>query len=284
MKKTIGVIVTIACLAAIMLGCEAELEPVETAPESTLPEFTLSGSAEEIGITDANFEAVIRESLNKTDGDLTLADMEKVEEIWGGFREIESIDGIDKCTNLRVANLFGNRINDLSPLAALNFADNASVEINVSMNQITDLSPLRYLGNARLKLSVDDNLITDISVLEGLNLEWLHLRNNEITDISVLSEMGNLTALGLEGNKITDINVLSHLTELEWLNLNNNQISDVSALAGLTKLDCLVLMNNQISNPCPLSNLTQLRLLDLRGNGIENIDCLWALDQDCIMY
>ena len=53
--------------------------------------------------------------------------------------------------------------------------------------------------------------------------------------------------LGLDGNQITDISALSGLTNLTELYLNGNQITDISALSGLTNLTELRLQNNPLS-------------------------------------
>ena len=77
----------------------------------------------------------------------------------------------------------------------------------------------------------------------------LDLSNNQITDISPLAGLTNLTNFGL-------------------LNLGRNKISDLSPLAGLTNLERLNLSYNQISDLSPLKGLTNLKSLDLSGNPI----------------
>ncbi|MDU8923987.1 leucine-rich repeat domain-containing protein, partial [Pasteurellaceae bacterium LIM206] len=55
-------------------------------------------------------------------------------------------------------------------------------------------------------------------------LTCLGLSENNITDITPLSNLINLTCLGLSENNITDITPLSHLSKLTYLNLKNNKI------------------------------------------------------------
>ena len=67
----------------------------------------------------------------------------------------------------------------------------------------------------------------------------LDLYNNQITDISFLGSLTNLTTLHLGYNQITDISFLGSLTNLTTLNLNYNQIADISFLGSLTNLTTL---------------------------------------------
>ena len=57
--------------------------------------------------------------------------------------------------------------------------------------------------------------ISDISVLGGLkNLTWLNLSSNQIFDISVLGGLEHLTDLYLSSNRTADISVLRELKNL----------------------------------------------------------------------
>ena len=88
--------------------------------------------------------------------------------------------------------------------------------------------------------------IEDLTGLEyAVNLETLRL-TIEISDISPLASLTNLTELELVDNQITDISPLASLTNLTHLALADNQISDVSPLASLTNLTELYLQNNPV--------------------------------------
>jgi small GTP-binding protein len=98
-------------------------------------------------------------------------------------------------------------------------------------------------------LSLSGTQITGISVLKDLtNLTRLDLSLNQITDISVLKDLTNLTHLVLRSNKITDISVLHDLTNLTHLYLMDNKITDISVLKELTNLTQLNLRNNKITH------------------------------------
>ena len=116
-------------------------------------------------------------------------------------------------------------------------------------------------------------------------LEHLDLHGNNITDVSPLAGLMQLTNLNLHRNNITDVLPLAGLTQLKHLNLgghNNwnpggNTISDISPLAGLTQLTNLSLDGNNISDLSPLVGLTQLTDLSLDLNNISDISPLVGL-------
>ena len=98
-----------------------------------------------------------------------------------------------------------------------------------------------------------DNQIVDITALSELRkLRVLGLSWNRIRCIGALSDLNKLTVLGLSGNQITDIGALSDLDILMQLYVHENEISDISALSGLDKLTKLDLSDNQIRDITPL--------------------------------
>ena len=68
-----------------------------------------------------------------------------------------------------------------------------------------------------------------------------------ISDISILCNLKNLTNLSLWGNEIEDISTLSQLTNLNKLSIDNNNINDISPLYGLTNITEIDITGNQIS-------------------------------------
>ena len=83
----------------------------------------------------------------------------------------------------------------------------------------------------------------------------LELHANQITDVTPLAELIDLTTLGLGLNQITDVTPLAKLTKLKTLWLSDNQIADVMPLAKLTKLRTLYLARN----PTPDDQKAMLR-------------------------
>ncbi|MFB2923708.1 MULTISPECIES: leucine-rich repeat domain-containing protein [Aerosakkonema] len=143
----------------------------------------------------------------------------------------------------------------------------------------------RILSNCTVLHHRSDKKITDISILSNLtNLTYLNLDNNQITDVRGLFNLTNLTYLNLAGNQITDISGLSTLTNLTDLCIDNNQITDISGLSTLTNLTYLNLSNNQITDISGLSSLTNLTQLYLDNNQITDISGLSTLTNLTILY
>jgi len=129
--------------------------------------------------------------------------------------------------------------------------------------------------------------------LTALNIDF-----NQISDISPLSKLTNLTTLSLELVKVNDIKPLSRLTKLNSLDLNENissvvfppvatsvktfysvrnKISDIALLSKLTNLTFLNLSGSQITDIKPLSGLSKLANLNLSDNQISDIKPLSGL-------
>ena len=143
-------------------------------------------------------------------------------------------------------------------------------------SDIRDLTGLEFATHLKI-LEIKENPISDLSILAGLtNLTALELSPVD-GDLSPLAGLTNLTRLELEGNSISDIAPLAGLTNLTWLNLSGTGISDISALVGLTNLIRVELNYNDISDISALAGLTNLTWLELSGNDISDISALAGL-------
>ncbi len=201
-------------------GAANEAEADSTSSNDKTDSTSPDDEPEVVAFADANLERVIRRALKKLEGPLTVADLASLVRIDAEEQGIKSLAGIEYCSALDTLRLWGNEIEDLSPLSGL--------------------PSLTFLNLA-------DNQIKDISALSSLTgLKWLSLWNNDIEDISPLSELAKLTYLNLGSNQIEDISPLSGMVKLRSLNLAANKVVDVSALDGLTKLDYLGLLDNPI--------------------------------------
>ena len=164
-------------------------------------------------------------------------------------------------------------------------APNKGIRSLTGLEHATNLTSLS-LGRMRVNDEwVNSNDISNLSPLSNLiNLTYLDLTSNSISDISALSNLINLTGLHLGSNSISDISALSNLTNLIGLNLWGNSISDISALSRLTNLTYLSLAQNSISDISVLSNLTNLEILYLWGNSISDISALSRLTNLTELY
>jgi internalin A len=133
----------------------------------------------------------------------------------------------------------------------------------------------KELHSLKGKLIIDDSSITDLSLLtEATNVTALELNGNNITDLSPLANLTKLTWLNLAGNEITDLAPLARLTDLTHLNLKDNRITDLSPLANLSKLIDLGLHGNQVTDLSSLADLSKLTFMDLANNPITDFSLL----------
>lgn len=200
-------------------------------------------------IDDPNLELLIRQLVERPQGNLTSKDVADITVLDAREKEIVSLEGIEALSSLESLRLDNNMLTDISPLADLK----KLTTLTLRGNQINDLSPLARLTRLQV-LDLRDNAVGDASFLAELtDLEDLNLRGNEIADISFLATLTKLKELNLRDNEIIDISALAQLPKLEDLNLRNNKIRDVSPLAGLTNLTKrLYLEGNPVNNFRPL--------------------------------
>jgi internalin A len=174
-------------------------------------------------IKDANLTAVIRQALDKPEGDLTRNDLATLEKLVANGQGISDLSGLEHATSLLHLDLGTNPISDLSPLSKL-----------------TKLTFLE-LGSCRI--------ISDITPLAGLkNLKQLGLWSNDITDISALEGLTNLEKVSLFRTKVTDITPLAKLTKLKTVEFRESHVKDHSVLAGLTNLESVATNRGLISD------------------------------------
>jgi len=228
-----------------------------------------------VNIIDVNFEIILREHLNKLNGDILNTDLELITKIDGRNRNIQSIYGIEFCTNLDT--------------------------LDIGYNGITDLIPLFYLRKMK-SLKLDYNFIEDISSLKLLFLLTdFVISNNKISDLLYISNLINLTYLSLDNNKLIDISPLSNLINLNYLKLSNNPIETYESISGIDSLKTLEILNSQqfnfhdikdiknlqtlyltntpVINLEPIANITSLQNLIMKNCSLSNIDSLANLNK-----
>ena len=89
----------------------------------------------------------------------------------------------------------------------------------------------------------------------------MDLGDNQISDLSPLSELKSLTKLDLQYNQISDLSPLVDLKALKDINLINNPISNLGPLSNLTNLEALDIYYGKVSDVSPLVGLEKLPIL-----------------------
>ena len=216
-----------------------------------------------------------------------LADLINLTSLDLGNNQISDVSPLTQLKNLTLLDLGNNQISDFSAIAGLipnllNYDDRnqgvsqdpihipdsnlrAAIEIaiaNAPGTTITEAEMLRLID-----LEADEAGIQDLTGLEfATALEVLRLGSNQITDVSPLTGLENLTYLDLTRNQVSDVSFLIQHENLRWLDISHTQVSDVSPLAGLKDLRRLHLRGTQISDLSSLAGLIKLTYLNFQAD------------------
>jgi internalin A len=214
MKKVCALFLILIMIAAAA-ACSQRAEPAET-PASSVQ--TDSQNTAVVTFADPVLEAMVRATMGKPEGHITVADAETVTRLnlsieWQRYISQETL--------------------------------------------IKDIGGLEYFKNLE-SLDLSFHAITNITPLAGLKkLTSLSLGGNPVADIAPLAGLTNLKVLTLSGCAAQDYNPLAKLINLNFLMLDHATITDVSPLVPLTSLKHLYLADCPISNYFPLSDIYQ---------------------------
>src|SRR5690554_6610945 len=112
-------------------------------------------------------------------------------------KDIQSLDGIEQLSNLRVVNLSQNNIRTIQSLAKLKrlFA------LDISANKLEDLNGIEQLPKLN-KLNANNNQLASADSLQELkNLKRLYISNNQLQSLSFVSSLESLENLDAENNQ-----------------------------------------------------------------------------------
>ncbi len=139
------------------------------------------------------------------------------EQLGASWNRIGDLEDIVHCNNLRVLQIFGNSITNLTPLKELN----KLAYLCVSDNNVTDISPLLPIKSLKYLFLDYNRSLKDIQPLASLkNLEWLDISHTQVTDINVINNFKHLRVLSL--SEVKDLTPLKNLKKLELVKFNSS--------------------------------------------------------------
>ncbi|MEX0987818.1 MAG: leucine-rich repeat domain-containing protein, partial [Bacteroidales bacterium] len=98
--------------------------------------------------------------------------------------------------------------------------------IEMAEYEIENLDGIEYCTYARI-IDLSGNNLTNVTILSQLlRLEEVFLQNNQITYIDGLSELPFLRILDLSHNDVDDISSLFEVDTLEFLNIIGNRVPE----------------------------------------------------------
>ncbi len=147
------------------------------------------------------------------------------------------------------------------------FASRTHLQAN---SKIRSLAGIEYFA-ALTWLELSDNQLVDLTPISQLkDLRSLSLSDNQLVDLTPISQLNHLERLILNGNQLVDLTPISQLNSLRYLDLGGNRIVDLTPISQLKNLYALDLSGNRIVDPTPISQLN-LYVLDLSGNRIVDL-------------
>src|SRR5262245_30952451 len=171
--------------------------------------------AQEVSVPDPNFNAVIREALQKPNGPLTQSDMLGLTNLSAIFRNITNVQGLEAAQNLVSLDLQDNRITSVNILTNLT----RLVLLDLGENRFPDFRLPPGLTNLT-KLRLEFGLITNLSLPAGLTqLTTLSVGFNQLTRLTLPADMTNLNFLSAYQNHLTNLRLPPKLANLNWLDL-----------------------------------------------------------------
>ena len=164
--------------------------------------------------------------------------------------------------------------------ADLNPETRQTVDALLAVSGSDDCQTAQDFLTTTTELDLTARQITDVSPLATLTqLTTLYAGQNQIADLTPLADLTHLTTLYLLDNQITDLRPLASLSSLTTLYIDQNQVQDLSPLAELPSLTVLFANSNQVRSLAPLARLTNLTELYVADNQIGDLQPLAELSQ-----
>ena len=173
--------------------------------------------------------------------------------------EISNISGLEGFTNLKVLNIANNNVSNVDVLKNTSLKDTLEA-LNLNNNKL------------------DNNQIRELSVISNLKelyISGMGFSSNNSDNIEFINSFTDLTYLDISNNGFNDISSLS-LTNLKYLNISSNEINDISIINQDDKyahLHTLVANYNLLddNDVTTIKTRTSIKALGLAGNKITKI-------------
>lgn len=255
--------IAISLFAGLIMSCS--LNPAEEDIKPIIVNFP-----------DPNFEALIRETLEIPEGDITNHDLWTIKELDGVNRNISDLTGIEFCSGLHTLRIQQNNISNLEPLKELVLID----YLGLHLNQIVDIKPLVDnpgigIGNDIIYLS--GNPLNDESIL--IYKPQLQSRGVRIYSDAILSNPGEINfvdnnfeeVIREHLNKPTGAILNTDLESITNINGRNRNIQNIYGIEFCINLDTLDVGFNGITDLIPLFYLRTINILKLDNNNIDDL-------------
>lgn len=203
--------------------------------------------AQEVSIPDPGLNAVVRDTLSKAGGPITVQDMLSLTFLSACCRDIHSLEGLETARNLNILDLDSNSLtNFVFPSTWTNLT-----VLDLFLNNLTNF----VLPSGFPKLTIID------------------VGFNALSECLIPSGLTNLETLFVEGNRLTNFALPAGLTHLKQLDVSDNGLTSLTLppdMAGLTSLfvNGNPLMTLVLPEPLAATNLAQV-VASLQNGGVS---------------
>lgn len=190
-----------------------------------------------VNFDDKAFEDYIRKALKKEEGDITREDMESIKALLlinyaYVLGEKRYLNSEDKDGKIKSTKLDSDKIESIE---GIQYCTNLDF-LWISSKNLKDISPIKNLKKLKT-LSLISDSVDDIASLSNLEKLWnFDIYSESLVDIDVIKNFKNLKSLTISGKLIDDISPISDLKKLESLNIYETGVKELSAIKDLDKL------------------------------------------------
>ena len=235
--------------------------------------FEEVGTDEVISFPDKAFEAAIRRNLPDPNVEITKSVLMNIKHLYADRNTY--MPTMEPIRSLNSSREF--RRSDSKVFTEDLYDESGEKKVKEQFEKITSIEGLQFCANLE-EARLEDNDLIDLTPLSQLTkLNELNINKNNISDISPLVTCENLQILDMDRNKISDISSLIKIQNLKYISAKDNSISQPKDLGKLHNLKYLDLSGNGLSDVSQLSNLIFIEILYLANNNIDDISSLCNL-------
>lgn len=240
--------------------------------------YKVTNDFEAVEFDDKKVEKMVRNALNKPTGPVRVKELESITELTndGVSGSIKTLSDLERMPALVSLDINGEKemlsISHLSGHSQLkSLVLTGCALTSDDLNSIAGLSSLETLD-------LSNNNITSVTVLSNLtSLKHVVLAKNNIADISQLTSGEFIEVIDASENRLTAIPDYKYCESLVSLAVAKNNISDLSSIHQYKNLTSLDISKNAVTNAKNIAKLTNLETLNVSGNNITNFEFLSSL-------
>lgn len=146
-----------------------------------------------------------------------------------------------------------------------------------------ELQDNQEFAYTELELKGEGMPTIDNTILNYVNLKYLDLSHNDLTDFQGVSMLPRLQSLNVQYNKINSLKGGERLAYLSIIQADNNHIASLETLKHPT-LKAITLKNNRIESLQGLEvKKSNLQVLDVSHNRVNSLEGIHQLNNLCIL-